>query len=167
MVTLTQRELKKVLKYDPETGIFTWRKENCSPLCRFKEGFVAGGLDKYGYIVIRINNKGYRSHRLAFLYMNGELPEDSVDHINGVKNDNRWANLRECTYSENNQNQRNPKNSNTSGYLGVYWHKRDRKWRASIRHLGKNLHIGNFDDPLDAHKAYLDKKRQFHEFCTI
>lgn len=155
---LTQAYLKSVLHYDPETGIFTWL-----PRCRsmFKEDRFAAawngkhankiiGYDGWqGYLVTRVDGSLYRLHRLAFLYMTGAFPTDQVDHINGVRNDNRWDNLRAATGSENRRNQKLPPN-NTSGHVGVHWHKAQGKWHARIMVAKRWLYLGSFSEFSDA-----------------
>ena len=88
--------------------------------------------------------KSYRAHRLAFLYMLGRLPDGEVDHINHIKDDNRWENLRDVTKQDNCKNLGLSK-ANTSGVTGVHFFKRDKKWRASITVDGKIINLGHYD----------------------
>jgi hypothetical protein len=82
--------------------------------------------------------------------MTGEWPKKSdVDHINGVKSDNRWCNLREATRAENTSNTQ-IRITNTSGYKGVGWHKHHKKWSAQIRVDGYLYYLGLFDTPEEA-----------------
>lgn len=164
MKLLTQEELKNHLIYEPETGIFIRKISNSM---RMKIGDVAGGKDKDGYVIIRINTQMHKAHRLAWLYMMGEWPTYTIDHINGIKGDNRIENLREATDSENKQNFRKPSRNNTAGFLGVSFSKKDKKFRASISVDGKQKHLGNFDTAEKASAAYLAAKRIHHKFCTI
>ena len=143
---LAQKELKELLHYDPDTGVFTWV---ASPSTIVKIGDITGCPDSRGYLVIGIKGKIYKSHRLAWLYMMGEWPTGEIDHINHIKNDNRWINLREVTHKENGRNQALSKNS-TSGACGVHWVKRDEKWRTRIKVNGENLHLGCFFDKFEA-----------------
>ena len=111
---ITQEYLKSVLSYDPETGIFTWKYrqgligKKISWNTRYSEK-QAGTIDPVGYLGIAIEYKRYYAHRLAWLYMTGELPKKYIDHLNGNKSDNRFLNLREATNSENQQNQKRAK----------------------------------------------------------
>lgn len=161
MSELTQKRLKEILNYDPETGIFIWIKALSN---RKQIGDIAGCVNGKGYIVIGINRKDYRSHRLAWLYMTGEWPKDEVDHKNHDKSDNRWQNLRAATHLENGRNQKMCTN-NTSGVTGVYWFERIKKWRAYIYVDRKNKYLGFFDDFFEAIcvRKSAELKYGFHE----
>ena len=124
---LNQETLKKYLTYDPETGVFK-RKTNSG---NAKIGDVAGGINGRGYIYIRINSVKYRAHRLAWLYIYGQFPENQIDHINRIQTDNRIANLRDVTQSVNGRNRNLPSN-NTSGHIGVRWNKKQQAWKVVI-----------------------------------
>ena len=138
---LTQAVLKKTLLYSPSTGIFTWLNPKAYNI---KAGSIAGGLDLEGYRIIRINGVQHRSHRLAWFYVTGSFPVDDIDHINGVRDDNRIENLRVVTAQENQRNQKR-RQDNTSGVTGVSWCKRSNKWRSVIGNNGKNIYLGQFD----------------------
>lgn len=147
--TLTQARLKELLHYDPETGHFTWL------VCRrnsIKSGAVAGATNGSGYRQISVDSIVYPAHRLAFLYMTGEMPPNDVDHINRVKDDNRWDNLRPATRSQNAANV--PiKSNNTSGTTNVHWDTRRRKWQVRHRVAGKRTTYGLFDDLVEASRV--------------
>tara|TARA_R110000765_G_scaffold418545_1_gene522084 strand:+ start:7 stop:498 length:492 start_codon:yes stop_codon:yes gene_type:complete len=133
---LTQNRLKELFSYNPLTGVFT-RKVKLA--YKSKIGEVVGCLTKAGYLTAQVNGKLYSLHRLAYLYMTGNWP-DITDHINGVKNDNRWTNLRSCTQQQNTFNQKISSN-NTSGVKGVCWEASRKKWRVSV----SNRNVGRFD----------------------
>ena len=123
---ITQSQLKELLHYDPETGVFTRLKSTTSNarICD-----IAGYKKQDGYLLIGINIKQYFAHRLAFLYMTGKFPQKQIDHINTIRDDNRWSNLREANNQQNSYNQTKYKN-NKSGFKGVCWHKNKKKWQA-------------------------------------
>jgi hypothetical protein len=141
---LTQTLLKLHLHYDSETGVFTRLISTNGGVCI---GDIAGTVHPTKYRFIQVAKNMYAAHRLAFLYMTGEFPPHDVDHINGARNDNRWANLRAVTRYENTQNTAKNRN-NTSGVMGVHWHKLTGKWQAYIG--GKHTHIGLFDNWFEA-----------------
>ena len=154
--------LRELLNYDPETGVFTWRVARKG---RFK-GSVAGSTDSNGYRTIRLDDVLYLEHRLAVLYMIGEWPKATVDHINGERADNRWTNLREATWSQNLAN-RSPNKNNTSGAKGVWWNKRRSKWTAAVTVDRKAIHLGYFLTVGSAEAAYKEAaKRYFGEFAA-
>jgi hypothetical protein len=161
---ITQSELKEVLDYNPDTGLFIWKKTVGR---RAKLGSVAGTKMNTGYVRITIKQKMYTAHRLAYLYMTGNFPENFIDHINHIKDNNRWSNLRDATNSQNLANQVKPK-TNTSGYKGVYWNKVHKKWCAEIGYMKKKMHLGLYTTPQEAAEAYKKKAIEIHgEFsCT-
>lgn len=148
-------DIKALLSYDPETGIFrnrVTRNNNGS-----KAGEMAGTLDKDGYICIAVHGKKYRAHRLAWFFVHGDWPSFDVDHINRVKADNRICNLRDVPRSTNLLNQGRPQRHNTTGRLGVGPYKG--RYRARIQIQGRGLHIGVFDTAEEAERAYLSAKQ--------
>ena len=147
---ITQSELKEVLEYNPDTGLFTWKKTVNS---RAVIGSVAGYKINEGYTQLCIYRKKYRIHRLAFLYMTGEWPNELVDHINQIKDDNRWSNLRQATVSQNNINSKKQKN-NKSGYRGVYWDSKNQIWRVQIKYKSKHKYLGRYTDIKEAAEVY-------------
>lgn len=146
---MTQEELKRLLHYDPETGVFTWRVQRGN---RLPPGSRAGSVNSAGYGFIRIEGSIYAAHRLAFLYMTGTMPA-MVDHINGVRSNNRWQNLRPASPLINSVNRKRPAN-NRSGHKGVSFVKASGRWHASIRVNGKRKHLGLFATAEEAGAAY-------------
>ena len=142
--------LKAVLHYDPDTGLFTYlvKRGQCIP------GRIAGKKSKHGYWRVSVDRVLYSAHRLAWFYVNEEWPTGDIDHVNRDKLDNRIRNLRLATPSQNGANTA-VKSRNTSGFKGVTWHKSCKKWQAAIKVAGKNIHLGLWDDPKEAHAAYV------------
>jgi hypothetical protein len=162
---LTQERLKELLKYDPETGLFI-RKINTRN--SINAGSVAGCLDTSGYIKIKVDSKLYLGHRLVFLYVNGENPKHQVDHINGIRNDNRLINLREATHSENEQNQKRAhKDNKYTGLIGSTFDKSRNKYKSQITVNNKSIHLGLFSTAIEAHEKYIEAKRKMHQFGTL
>lgn len=146
---LNQEYLKSILHYDPDTGFFTWLKVNSN---RVKVGDIAGSKDDKGYIRIMIDGKSEKAHRLAFLYEDGGMP-DEVDHLNRIRDDNRWDNLRAATRQQNMIN-RNPLPSK-SGIKGV--RKLNNKHQALIWVDGKQKSLGCYSTEEEAqmvHETY-------------
>ena len=155
---LTQARLKELLAYNPTTGLFTNTQQRGR---RGALGAVTGSVNGSGYVQIKLTGKCYQAHRLAWLYEYGVFPVADIDHIDQDKTNNRIANLRTATRSENKQNvglQRN----NTSGYKGVVWAKHVSKWRAEIKINRKLRHLGYFTDVVDATAAYAAAAIMFH-----
>lgn len=150
-------ELRRLLSYDPETGVFTWRTTVNS---RAKEGSRAG-CDADGYRKIGFAGRQQYAHRLAWLYMTGEWPINFVDHINGNKADNRWCNLRQATLAENVRNSRPHKDGKT-GLKGVCFDKAKQRYQAGIRVDGKFVFLGRFNCPTAAHFAYCRAAKTLH-----
>ena len=140
MKQITQEELKHLLKYDATTGEFNWN----AAVGGIMKGRIAGTAHCRGYRQIRIKGDYYLAHRLAWLYEKGELPCGQVDHINHDRADNRIKNLRIVSSTENQRNRKMGRN-NTSGSLGVTWHKKGEKWGARIGILGRTKYLGFFE----------------------
>lgn len=178
---LTQEYLKECLTYDPETGIFTW---NIRPESHFKtkigynvfknqfSGKKAGNIDIIsGYYKIKISEKSYQAHRLAFLYVEGYIPENQVDHIDRDRLNNKWHNLREVSNQCNQQNC-NLQVNNKSGVCGVSWSGTCKKWKSSIgidiKKNKRDIHLGYFDKFEDAVMArYFEELNNQNWTCSI
>ena len=149
--SLTQERLKELLRYDPETGKFCWA---VSPRANIKVGAEAGTSDAHGYVIISIDRRLYRAHRLAWLWVYGEWPSSEIDHINRTPSDNRIANLRLADRFLNTQNV-GIRSDNTSGHRGVGFHKISGKWRARYQLNKRNVDLGYFPTKEAAVTAYL------------
>ncbi len=159
---LSAESLRELLHYDLETGLFT-RIGKAGR--KGKIGAAVGWEDKDGYIQVGVLCRNYRAHRLAWLYVTGDWPREDVDHINGIRGDNRWSNLRAVTRAVNMQNVRRARKDSSIGLIGV--EKNGGGYSARIKTSTERLYLGFFDTPEEAHAAYLDAKRRLHEGCTI
>lgn len=147
---LSAERLRDLLHYDPETGIFTWRVGRRGGA---RAGAVAGSIDRDGYRHITIDFVNYLAHRLAWFWMIGEWPINEIDHRNSIRDDNRFAELREATDTQNKRNARISR-ANTSGLKGASFDKRRGRWRAQIHDAGKQRYLGTFNTAVEAHAAY-------------
>lgn len=152
---MNQQDLQALLHYDQHTGLFHWRISKG----RSKSGAVAGSIEGDGYLEIKINKKRYKAHRIAFLYMTGSMPEHEIDHINGIRTDNRWSNLRQVTRKQNGENLK-LHSTNSSGFRGVCFNKSCGKFQAGVRHNKKLHYIGLFDTAEQAAKAVQAKRAE-------
>lgn len=161
------QQLRAMLDYNPETGLATWRKRDDAS-ARFNGRFA-------GKPALRnVGNNGYRRgtvlgcdlllHRVAWAIFHGAWPTGQIDHVNGDRLDNRITNLRDVSSTENNRNHKR-RCTNTSGFMGVYWHPRDKKWVAQIRVARTKRQLGSFakiEDAVAARKA-AELTHGFHE----
>lgn len=145
---ITQARLREALDYNVGTGIFVWKSSRRG--CRVGER--AGTVTINGYRYIQLDGRKYRSARLGFMYVEGYFPENDVDHINRVKDDDRWVNLRHVSRQCNMRNSGRRIN-NTSGITGVHWNNRNNKWHARIMINYKHKHLGLFRSFKEAVKA--------------
>lgn len=154
---ITQSRLKELFEYSPSTGLFTRIAVRAG---RGKCGDIAGAIRGDGYKCIEVDGKKYLSHRLAWLYVHGEFPQEQIDHINGIRFDNRMENLRAVSNLENRMNSKCRRDAKF-GIMGVGWHKRDSTFFANIGMGGKLIHLGYFDNLLDAICARKSAERQY------
>ena len=154
---LSVDRLRDVLDYDPDTGIFRWRVTLCR---RVRAGAIAGTLGSNGYRATHIDGRRHYSHRLAWLYVTGACPRDQIDHINGIRDDNRFCNLREVDNSANGQNRARADRDSATGLLGVSPHRS--RFRAQIRLNGRQRYLGTYTTAEEAHKAYVGAKLRIH-----
>lgn len=160
----TISDIGEYISYDPETGVFMWKKRNGSSC---KMGVPIGVPERYGHLRVCFRKNYIKLHQLAFYLINGEWPNGPVDHINGISSDNRFSNLRIVNDRINRENLRKPMSHNANGMLGVTWHKRRKKWQAQIQVNKRHIYLGIFESAEDAQNAYLTAKRKLHEGCTI
>ena len=146
--------LRQFISYDPESGHFTRHTR-----CRADNESALGVLtnkDSGGYVIFSVLGSSYLAHRLAFTFMGFDTPE-FVDHINGIRHDNRWCNLRPANKFVNAQNRSRPSN-NVSGHKGVIFDKNREKFRTYVRVNGKSYTAGRFTYFNDAVEAIEDLK---------
>lgn len=157
---ITQAELRSLVHYDADTGIFTRLKSKRGDTV----GKQMGTMTDIGYVLVWVAGKLQKAHRMAWLYTHGELPNLDIDHINGVKNDNRIVNLRLASRAENNQNRRNHNKNNSNRVIGVTRNKFG-KYVAAITLNYKAIHLGCFDTIEEAAAAYRKAKTAYHSFA--
>lgn len=173
MSNITQDQLKKILNYNSETGVFIWLHRgrdqfssdlNCSMFNSRYSGKEAGSINTKGYMKITIAPNLHSAHRLAWLYVYGELPDGQIDHINGDKTDNKISNLR-CVSNEINCKNQSLAKNNTTGILGVHFSSTSRRWIARINAGGNRQYLGCFSTLLDACSARKSAEMQhgYHE----
>lgn len=156
MQKITHLELLSLVHFDPDTGVFT----------RKRDGYVIGKPDRKGYLLGYIKHWHFRLHRIAWFYMTGIWPSKEIDHINGITSDNRWENLRECDHSQNNHNQ-GMRRTNTSGVKGVYWSRKQNKWRGQVCLNYRIHHTPAFQHIEDAAAAVRLLREELHgEFAN-
>ena len=155
----TPETLRKLLSYDPDTGLLTWKRKPIE-MCASEQSCKSWNTQfcgkpafktehNAGYRLGRISEKAYLAHRVAYAIHHGAWPANQIDHINGDRLDNRIANLRDVTNAENTRNRVLP-TDNTSGHIGVSWCGLNCKWHSRINAHGKRHHIGYFTDIEDA-----------------
>lgn len=157
---ITQAQLLKSHYYNPETGLFYKRMK----AGQLKE---VGCDNGHGYLRTTIAYRQTLIHQLIWLYMTGTWPNGYIDHIDNVRKNNAWSNLRLGSQGENLQNRKvaMPYNKST-GLLGTA-QVRSGKFTASICLDYKVKHLGTFDTPEEAHQAYIKAKRELHSFNTL
>jgi len=158
--------LKSVLDYDCETGLFRWKAKTSPRSNRIVVGSVAGNVNKvHGYAHIKVDGVLYPAHRLAWLYVYGEMPSVHIDHINRKRSDNRIVNLRLATRQENARN-KSLSRKNSTGVTGVIYRERDGKrphYEARIGVNGKRKFLGCFET-LDEAKLARQKAMEKYKY---
>lgn len=177
---LTAAQLRELVSYDPETGVFVWLRRPSAMFATQRgasswnakyPGKRAGSANQSNrYETIRIFDCGHYAHRLAWLYMNGEMPKFEIDHKDGNGFNNKYSNLRDVNSRINSENLRQARKSKKKYRLGVYEivsRKLKKPFTASIKVKGKAIFLGYFETEDQAYDAYLRSKRELHEGCTI
>lgn len=144
---LTAERVRARLDYKPATGVLRWRVNSK----------VAGCVSDDGYRLVGLDGRLYKAHRLAWLHYHGDWPAGELDHVNGDRDDNRIANLRECSRTQNNRNRHRGKHGRL---LGAHLYARTGRWTSRITDRdGKSRHLGYFDTEQAAHLAYMQARR--------
>lgn len=173
-LSLTAAELRSLLGYDPETGLFHWLADRRSGqghrIVHARAGDTAGNVNSGdGYRYIGIGKNLYPAHRLAWLFVTGAWPSGEIDHRNCARDDNRFKNLRDVPRLINAQNRRRARKDSRSGLAGAFKAPKGCKlpFVSAIRVNGKQTYLGQFPTAEAAHQAYLSAKREMHEGCTV
>ena len=157
---LSASRAHELFSYDPVTGVITRKIATTNSV---KVGDVVGSPQSNGYLRVRVGKHLLHVHRLAWLLHTGEWPQNTVDHRNGIRSDNRASNLRDLPKAVNNQNAHGT--WAVSGYAGVS--AAGLRFSSKVTTRGAQKYLGTFDTPEEAHQAYLTAKRALHEGCTI
>ena len=144
----SHKEVLATFDYNPETGIFRWKKRNAQ---RVKIGSIAGFQMSTGYRGVSLRNMQFLAHRMAWFYMTGRWPRHQIDHIDRVRTNNRFSNLREATMRDQLGNASMRKN-NTSGIRGVS--RKRNKWQAQLAYRGTYYSLGSFSSKTQAKSVY-------------
>ena len=169
--------LRRLLRYEPETGKLYWRARALSMFSSERAGKMWNarwvGKEAFattnhkGYKVGRILGRMYKAHRVIWTIQTGEWTKDQIDHRDTDPANNRWHNLREATHAQNMCNSGKQAN-NTSGYKGVSWCRRRKKWRSMVGYNRQQYYLGYFDTPEEAYAAYREAAEKYHgEFANI
>lgn len=155
MTQITAQDVREKYDYNPETGVFVFRAGK-------KAGMACGAIHPDGYLLIAVKNKCQRAHRMAWLHVHGEHPPGEIDHINGVRDDNRIANLRVTTRRGNMRNLHAPKKNSRCSSIGVSYRPKTGQYVARIQTDSGRLYLGCFRNELDAANAYTAAKAIHH-----
>jgi hypothetical protein len=155
----TQERLKEILNYDTKTGILAWKyRRDVPPQWNTKNaGKITGCKNSNGYLLVNVDGKLHLAHRLIWMWVTGIQPKTYIDHIDRIKTNNKFSNLREATHYQNCVN-RGPQSNNTTGYKGVRKHYN--KWQAGITVKGKFISLGTYNTPEFAHEAYKKAEKE-------
>lgn len=163
---ITHARLCELLRYDRHSGLFI-RRVAVNTRADQGAGSIAGCIRPDGYVTIWLEGRGYQAHALAWFYVTKRWPKHEIDHINRVRSDNEWINLRHVTRAENQQNHSAKRPRTISGLLGAHFHIQTGRWTANIKLHGKNIFLGIHDSAQLAHAAYVAKKREIHPKGTL
>lgn len=152
---LTLEQVNKVLKYNEHSGELTWISKESSRSVVVDTR--AGTKHKNGYRYIQLYGNSYPEHRLIWFIKTGNFPSGVIDHINHKRDDNRWSNLRDVSFSENMRNQTVLKGTRT-GEQGIWYCKRRKRYIAELTYEGKKVmqrSFINFDEAKEAREKLM------------
>lgn len=158
--------LHQFFEYNPQTGALVWRAQSCDHCDGWSywntryAGKSALATNQHGYLRGTFQGRTYSRHRIIWAIMTGVWPDNYIDHINGIRSDNRWCNLRDAPQNINMKNKRMYRN-NTSGCTGVKREGGSSKWKAEIKHNGTLIRLGTFEDYSSAVRARKDAEARF------
>lgn len=153
---------REIFEYSPTTGLFRWRVQKGR---RGTLGGVVGSAQGDGYLSVQVDGRKYLLHRLAWLYVTGEMPPKLIDHRDGNRANNIFTNLRPADRSINSQNIKGCRSDNLCGLLGAS--RNGNGWKAAINLRGVRYYLGTFPTPEEAHAAYIAAKRKLHPANTL
>jgi hypothetical protein len=156
---ITADRAREVFSYDAETGVITRKVDG---LKSKKGDVVSGAGNSRGYKRASLDGERFYLHRLVWLLHYGHWPKQEIDHIDGDRSNNAIKNLRDVSHSVNMHNLKSPMSRNKAGYLGVSPASWCDRYQATIFVDGRHNHLGYFDDPKDAHKRYMEAKKELH-----
>lgn len=165
---LTAEYIRHVLDYDPLTGILVWRFRPEGPRKWNSKwaGKQAGTISPTGYRYLNLGKiSPFGAHRIAWVHFHGEWPMGNLDHINGIRDDNRIVNLRLANYSQNGANKAMQRN-NASGFIGVHFETQRGMWRARVNRNSRTYDVGFFNTPEEAHAAREEFLRKLKDAFT-
>lgn len=148
---MIEKRIRAAFTYNPDSGVLKWKTSPCNGVAA---GTVAGCLSYAGYQIVEFENKRHYAHRLIWVVHYGRWPAKSIDHINGIKSDNRLCNLREASPAENAWNR--------TGVRGYAWCKLTKRWRVRMRVNGRVIDLGRFDTEAEARAAYQGAALVYH-----
>src|SRR3569623_1349389 len=152
-MALTREKLRQLIRYDAETGQF-FRRLKPSRRHPTEREVPCGRIDDKGYVIIFVDGRHHKAHRLAWLLVTGSFPDEQIDHIDRCRANNRWANLREASNSENQANI-GARKTNRVGLKGAHFYSAGSCWSSRICVRGERRFLGYFKQPEDAHAAYM------------